>query len=131
MIEIVLADDHKVARAEVRSLLEDEADFSVVSEASNGDEAVKITGKLKPHLLISDLRMPCLDGISVTEQVKRLSPNTRVIILSMYGDKSHVNAAFKAGACGYVLKKYCVDELSEAIWTVLSGKIYRSPVLIQ
>ena len=130
MIEIVLADDHNVARAEIRSLLEDEAEFSVVGEASNGDEAVEITRKLKPYLLISDLKMPYLDGVGVIEQVKQLSPDTRIIILSMYGDPSHVDAAFKAGARGYVLKKYCVDELVEAIWTVLSGKTYRGSMLL-
>jgi DNA-binding NarL/FixJ family response regulator len=124
MLKIVLADDQSSVRRGIRRLLEDERDFEIAGEASDGAEAVEVTGRLKPDILVTDLRMPYLNGIQVTEIVVRSCPNCRVIILSMYGSKSYVEAAARAGASGYVLKKFSADGLPEAIRTVGSGGSY-------
>ncbi len=124
MLKIVLADDQPSVRRGIRGLLEDEPDLEVTGEAENGAEAVEMTGRLKPDILVTDLRMPYLDGIQVTEIVARSCPDCRVIILSMYGSKPYVEAAVRAGACGYVLKKFSADGLLEAIRTVATGGSY-------
>jgi DNA-binding NarL/FixJ family response regulator len=127
MLKIVLADDQKLVREEIKFLLEDELGINVIGEARDGAEAIEITIKLKPDILVTDLRMPHFDGIEVTKRVRQLSSHTRTIILSMYGDRSYVDAALKAGARGYVLKKYSGDGLMQAISTVSDGRIYLSP----
>lgn len=124
MLRIVLADDQASVRRGIRCLLEDEPDFVVAGEASDGAEAVEVTGKVKPDILITDLRMPHLDGIQVTEIVARSCPDCRVIVLSMYGGRPYVEAALQAGACGYVLKRFSGDGLIEAIRTVGAGGSY-------
>jgi len=124
MLKIVLAEDQPAVRRGIRGLLEDEPDFEITGEAENGAEAVEVTDRLKPDILVTDIRMPYLDGIQVTEIVARSCPSCRVIILSMYGGKSYVEAAVRAGACGYVLKKFSADGLPEAIRTVGAGGSY-------
>lgn len=127
MWQVVLADDQKSVRQGVRDWLEDEPDFQIIGEARDGVEAVDLTSELKPDILVTDLKMPRLDGIGVTERVRQLSPDTRIIILSMYGDRLYVDAAFKAGAMGYILKKSSADGLLDALRTVADGKKYLSP----
>jgi two-component system, NarL family, response regulator NreC len=123
--KIIIADDQHSFRQEVKDWLENEPGFEVVGEARDGIEAVEVTENIKPDILISDLKMPRLDGIGVTKRINDLSPGTRVIILSMYGEKIYVDAGLKAGARGYVMKK-SIDELKEAIRTVGAGKTYLS-----
>jgi len=126
---IFLADDHPVVRRGLRALLESEPYFKVVGESSDGLETVRLVRKLKPDVLILDLKMPGLSGLEVTRRVKQVSPLTRVIILSIYGDKSHVIDALKSGAWGYVLKEANVDELITAIKQVVAGRRYLSQSL--
>jgi len=127
MVKIVLADDHGLARGYVKDLLSDEQDLEVIGEASDGVEAVELTARLKPDILVTDLKMPRLNGIEVTTHIRQLSPDTRIIILSLYGDKAYVDAALKAGAQAYVLKKFSADGLTDAIRAVVAGKNYLSP----
>lgn len=124
MYKIVLADDQAAVRQGVKDWLEDEPDLEVVGEAGDGVEAVELTDRMKPDILITDLKMPRLDGIDVTKRVRQLSLDTRVIILSMYGDGIYVDAALNAGAMGYVTKKSGADGLLDAIRTVANGKTY-------
>ncbi len=123
-ITIILADDHHVVRQGFKALLANEPDFSVIAEAGDGLEAVKITGRLKPDILVADLMMPYLNGLEVTRQVGKLSPNTRVIILSMYMDEPYVAEALQNGACGYVLKESNITDLTKAVREVASGRHY-------
>jgi YesN/AraC family two-component response regulator len=111
MITIVLADDHRMVRQGLRGLLEDETDLRVVGEAADGTEAVEVTARLKPDILVTDLKMPGLGGIQVIARVRELSPGTGVVILSMYGIQVYVDAALRAGARGYVVKKSASDGL--------------------
>lgn len=123
-ITIVLADDHQIVRQGFRSLLENQEGFSVVAEAGDGLEAVKVTTALKPDVLVVDLVMPCLNGLEVTRQIARLSPNTKAIILSMYMDEPYVIEALQNGAWGYVLKESSISDLVKAIREVADGRHY-------
>ncbi len=123
-ITIVLADDHHIVRQGFRSLLENQEGFSVVAEAGDGLEAVKVTASLKPDVLVVDLVMPCLNGLEVTRQVGRLSPNTKAIILSMYMDEPYVIEALQNGAWGYVLKESNISDLVKAIREAAEGRHY-------
>jgi DNA-binding NarL/FixJ family response regulator len=127
MVRIVIADDQPSVRRNVKVLLEDETDFEVIGEASDGVRAVELTGKLRPDILVSDLKMPHLDGIGVTRRIAKLYPEIGVIIFTMYGDTVYVEAALKAGARGYLLKQSCVDGLIEAVRSVAAGNSYIRP----
>ena len=97
-LTIVLADDHHVVRQGLQSLLETEPDMSIVGDTDNGPEAIKLVQQLQPDILVVDLMMPGINGIEVARQVKKLSPATNVVILSMYGNESYVIEALRAGA---------------------------------
>jgi two-component system, NarL family, response regulator NreC len=129
IITIILADDHHIVRQGVKALLESDADFSVVGEASDGLKAVDLAVRLKPNVLVVDLMMPGLNGIEVTRQVSRLSPKTKILILSMYMNEPYVIEALRNGAYGYVLKESNISDLVHAIHEVMAGRHYLSPPL--
>lgn len=128
-IRIVLADDHQIVRQGVKALLENESDFEVVGEAGDGTTALAITGKLKPDILVADLMMPGLNGLEVTRRVGKASPDTKVVILSMYMNEPYVIEALRNGAYGYVLKESNIADLARAIREVSAGRHYLSPPL--
>jgi DNA-binding NarL/FixJ family response regulator len=128
---IVLADDHHVVRQGLRVLLETEPGFSVVGEAADGQETVKLVERLKPDVLIVDVVMPGLNGLEVTRQVRRRSPQTRVLILSMYANESYVLDALKNGATGYVLKDCNAADLVRGVHEVAAGRRYLGPPLTE
>jgi len=125
--KIILADDHKIMREGLRALLEKQADFEVTAEAENGLDAVQLTKKLKPNIVIMDIGMPGLNGIEATRQITAEVSSTKVIALSMHSDKRFVIEMLKAGVSAYLLKDSASEELASAIRTVLSGKPYLSP----
>ena len=129
MITVGLADDHVVVRQGLRCLLELAADVSVVDEAADGLEALKLVKRLKPDLLVLDLMMPGLDGLAVTRRVSRMKLGTRVILLTMFGDEAYVRDAIKGGVMGYVVKESCGTDLLQAIRDVAAGGHYLSPSL--
>jgi DNA-binding NarL/FixJ family response regulator len=124
MTTVVLADDHRVVREGLRALLERNQDISVVGEAPDGREAVKMAANLKPDVVIMDISMPVLNGIDATQQVIEVSPSSRVIILSMYSTSEHIFRAFKAGAQGYLLKESAGSDVVNAVRAVREGKRY-------
>ena len=103
-VRILLVDDHPIVRQGLRTLLEAEATFSVVDEACDGLEALRLIERWKPDVLVIDLMMPGLTGLEVVRQARQISPETRMIILSMYSDEAYVLEALKSGAMGYILK---------------------------
>lgn len=127
MTTIVLADDHPIVRKGLRSLLEAEQDLVVVGEAGDGREAVALVERLKPSILIVDLRMPGIDGAEVTREAGRRAPYTRVLVLSMHSGEGYVTEALTAGATGYVLKNADMDNLVLAVREVGAGRRYLSP----
>jgi two-component system response regulator DegU len=128
VITIVLVDDHKVVRQGVKSLLSLESDFKVVGDADDGPEGLKLVQKLKPDILITDLKMNKMNGLEVVLESKKLSPDTRTIMLSMFGN-GYVAKALKNGASGYIVKGSGIDEVVKAIRVVVNGEIYISPGL--
>ena len=126
---VALADDHVVVRQGLRLLLESDPEFVVVGEAADGIEALELVKRRKPKVLIADLMMPRLDGLETTRRLSRLKLNTRVIILTMYGDEAYLLDALGSGAAGYVVKESAGDDLFQAIRDVAAGRRYLSPLL--
>jgi two-component system response regulator NreC len=129
MTTIVLADDHPIVRQGMRGLLETEPGFVVVGEAGDGREAMEFVARLQPDVAILDLMMPELNGLEVARRALRLSPRTRVVILSMYSDEPHVLEALRAGAMAYVLKGTSTETLIFALREAMAGRRYLSPPL--
>ena len=125
-ISVFIADDHAVVRDGLRLLIETQSDMRVVSEASNGREAVRHVLRANPDVIIMDLAMPELNGVEATRQIHDNSPTTKIIILSMHSSSEHIFQALKAGAHGYLLKESAGMEVVRAIRSVYSGKRYLS-----
>lgn len=128
-IRILLADDHAVLRAGLRLLLDTQNDMNVIGEASDGSEALSLCKILNPDLLILDLSMPGLGGLDALPLLRKHTPSTRILILTMHDDESYLKGALRSGAAGYVLKKAADSELLSAIRTVMRGEIYIHPSL--
>ncbi len=126
-IRVLLADDHKLVRAGIRSLLERLPDVEVIAEASDGREAIRLVEKNEPQIVLMDLAMPELNGLEATQYLTSTFPKVRVIILSIYADEEHVYQALRAGAAGYLLKGAATEELELAIRSVAQGTDYLSP----
>lgn len=126
---IVLADDHVVVRQGLRALLEAEPDFAIVGEAADGLEVADLVERLKADVLILDLMLPGLNGLEVTRQVQQRSPQTRIVVLSMYANEAYVLEALRNGAGAYVLKEASAADLVHAIREVMAGRRYLSPPL--
>ena len=128
-IRVLLAEDHVVVREGTRALVQHEPDMEVVGEASDGEEAVELTGKLRPDVVIMDIAMPKLNGIEATRQIKELYPATAVLILTAYDDDQYVFALLEAGAAGYLLKNVRGRELIDAIRAVYAGESVLHPAI--
>lgn len=125
-IKIILVDDHKILRQGLRTMLEKIPDMEVVAEAEDGRTVVRQAQELAPQVIIMDVGLPDLNGIEATRQVLMVSPQTKVIGLSMHSDKRFVLNMIKAGASGYLLKDSAFEELATAIHTVMANKSYLS-----
>jgi two-component system response regulator NreC len=128
-IRILLADDHKIVRDGVRSLIDKEPDMDVVAEAGDGRTAVQLAQELSPAVVVMDIGMPDLNGMEAARQIVDAAPNVRVLALSMYADRRFVSEMLRAGASGYLPKKCAFEELAGAIRAVAAGRIYLSPAI--
>jgi DNA-binding NarL/FixJ family response regulator len=126
-IRVLLADDHTLVRAGIRSLLETIENLEVIAESGDGREALELISRHRPDLALLDIGMPGMNGIEIARQSVRGSPKTKVVILSMYDDKTHVTQAIRAGVAGYLLKGAAVAELPLAIKAVMAGETYLTP----
>jgi len=126
---ILIVDDHAVLREGIRKLLEEERDFEVVGEASDGEEAARLGSELKPDVVIMDIVMPKLSGIEATKLIKQASPSTAVFIFTAYSDIRYILGLLEAGACGYLLKSARSSEITGAIRAVRSGESVLDPVV--
>ena len=124
---IIIADDHKILRQGLRTLLSKEPDMEVVAEAEDGRRTVTLVREMIPHIVIMDVNMPDLNGIEATRQILSEYPDVKVIALSMHADRRFVINMLKAGAHGYLLKDCAFEELAQAIRLVMSNKTYLSP----
>ncbi len=128
-ISILLADDHKIIRDGLKSLLDKQPDMVVVGEAENGREAVVLAHQHRPDVIVLDVSMPDLNGMEAAEQLTSELPDCKIIALSMHSDKRFVARMLKAGASAYLLKNSAFDELVNAIKTVLAGETFLSPLI--
>lgn len=126
-IRVLLADDHKIVRTGLRSILEREADITVIAEADNGRQALQCARELDPHVVLMDLSMPEMSGIEATRRLVEETRESRVLALSMHSDRRFIMEALHAGASGYLLKDCAAEELVGAIRMVSVGKSYLSP----
>jgi DNA-binding NarL/FixJ family response regulator len=122
-LKILLADDHRLFRDGLRTLLCKKGDMEVVAETCDGRETVKVALEKTPHIILMDISMPNLNGIDATRRICSENPSIKVIILSMHSDQKFVIESLKAGASGYLLKDCVFDELEAAIRIVASGQI--------
>ena len=128
-ISLVIADDHHVVRAGLCVLFKNVPNFRIVGEASSGREAVHVSLKRRPDIVLMDFAMPRLNGVEATRQIVKEFPDAKVIVLSSYGDSAHIDSAMTAGAAAYLLKDTAASEVVHAIHCTLKGKAYVSPAI--
>jgi NarL family two-component system response regulator LiaR len=129
-IRIAIADDHPLLREAMRNVLEQHEDMEVLGEASDGEEAVKLSSELKPDIIVMDIVMPKLSGIEATKQIRKVSPSTAVLVLTAYDDDRYVMGLLEAGAAGYLLKSARGEVLVKAIRAVYAGESVLHPTII-
>ena len=130
-IRIILADDHAILRAGLRLLINSQDDLMVIGEASTGAEVLAEAEKLQPDLVLLDLNMPGIDGLTALPRLRKLLPDGKILILTMHDDATYLREALQAGAAGYVLKKAVDTELLMAIQAVMRGEIYVHSAMTQ
>ena len=128
-IRILLADDHVMVREGTRRILEKEVDLQVVAEASDGREAVVLTEREHPDVAVIDISMPVMNGIEATKEIKRIAPQTAVLVLTAYDDDEYVFAILEAGAAGYLLKNARGSEVIDAVRRVHEGESVLHPAI--
>ncbi len=126
-IRILLADDHTILRAGLRMMLNAQPDFEVVGEAQDGRQAIQEAQKLQPDVILMDITMPDMNGIEATRQIKKLLPETKVLVLTMHEHDEYVFQALRAGASGYMLKEAADTDLISALRVIQNGQFYLSP----
>jgi len=124
---VLIADDHGIVRRGLRLQLEQNSDFEVVGEATDGREAVRLAEELAPNVVIMDIAMPHLNGIQATSQIIKKHPEIGVIVLSMYSDETYLMRTLAAGAKGYLLKESADADIDRAVSSVAEGKLFFSP----
>ena len=128
-ITVLLAEDHHIVREGFRSLLKHEGDIEVVGEAETGRQAVQLTRKLRPAVVVMDIAMPLLNGLEATRQICKDCPGTKVLILSAHSDDAYIEQATELGAAGFLLKQTSSHVLATAIREVQKGNSFFSPAI--
>src|SRR4030066_29077 len=131
MPKVVIADDHAIVRGGLRALIHDEIGLDLIGEAAGGYEAIELVEKNQPDVLVLDISMPDLDGISVTRKLKQNYPDLHIPILTLHEDEALLKEAIEAGASGYILKRAAESELISAIQVILRGDMYVDPSLLR
>jgi DNA-binding NarL/FixJ family response regulator len=128
-IRLIIADDHFVVRTGLRAMLDAHADLDVVAEASTGTEVIDLAARLRPDVILMDLRMPQGDGVSATAAIRERHPDTRVLVLTTYETDADILRAIEAGATGYLLKDATSDEIVRGIRATAAGEsVLAAPV---
>lgn len=127
MIDIMIVDDQSLFREGLRTLLTVQPDFNVVGEAGNGEEALRMAARMKPDVILMDLRMPVMDGVTATHRIHESHPRCKVIVLTTFDDDENVFEGLRAGAVGYLLKDVSSEKLFEAIRAANRGEYFMLP----
>lgn len=136
MIHILLVEDQEMIRRGLKSLLETKSDFKVVGEASNGQQAIELVGLLHTvaqplDIVLMDIRMPIMDGVTATQQICQQFPETKILVLTTFDDAQYVSEALRLGAKGYLLKDTPIEELAEAIRSIDKGYTQFGPGIVE
>jgi DNA-binding NarL/FixJ family response regulator len=127
IIRLLITDDHPVVRDGLKSMLAAQPDFDVIGEAANGEEAIRQAEILKPDVILIDLRMPVMDGVTAISRLRMSSPNVHILVLTTYDSDADILRAIEAGATGYILKDAPREELFRAVRFTAQGQSYLSP----
>jgi NarL family two-component system response regulator LiaR len=127
--KIVLADDHPLLRKALKDLLEKESDFSIIGEAGDGEEAVRLATQITPDIVIMDISMPNLDGLQATQQIKARCPNVAVLVLTVHTDDECILEILQAGAAGYLIKSAFGEQVVQAVRAVTTGEMILSHLI--
>ncbi|GAI58769.1 unnamed protein product, partial [marine sediment metagenome] len=130
-ITIMLADDHPLLRQALADILNKQADFEIIAEAGDGEEAVKLATELVPDVVIMDISMPKLNGLEATRQIKARCPNVAILVLTVHSDSEHILGILEAGAAGYLTKSVFGKEVINAVRGVASGETVLSAPILQ
>jgi DNA-binding NarL/FixJ family response regulator len=131
MTTVILADDHVLFRQGLASLLREQVHWRIVGDAADGEEAACLAERLRPDIAVLDVEMPGMNGIEAAARIRVVSPDTRIVALSMYGDAHYQRRMFDAGASAYVLKNEAVNDLVDAVGASLRGERFVSPAAAQ
>lgn len=126
-ITVVIADDHALVREGTKELLNGQSGMTVVGEASDGEEAVRLAETLRPRVILMDIAMPRMNGIDATRRIKEVSPSTSVLVLTAYDDEQYIYALLDSGAAGYLLKNVSGEELANCVRSVAEGESVLHP----
>jgi two-component system, NarL family, response regulator LiaR len=129
-IKIVLVDDHALIRQGIRNYLELEPDFTVVGEANNGKDAIRVAAQYQPDVMLVDIIMPDMNGVEVTKGVREVSPTSQIIILTSYHEDNYVLPALRAGAQSYVLKDIDLPSLKDTVYRTFRGEKVLDPIVV-
>ncbi|MCF6767680.1 UvrY/SirA/GacA family response regulator transcription factor [Thiotrichales bacterium 19S11-10] len=131
MIRVLLVDDHDLVRLGIKKLLSDIPGIKIVGEASSGEEAIKQVNSLRPDVVLMDVKMPGIGGLEATRRIVQGQVNTKILVVTVYGDEPYPSRVLQAGAAGYMTKGAGVEEIVKAIKTVYAGQRYISPEVAQ
>lgn len=129
-IRVLVADDHEVVRMGVKAMLHQHANIAVIAEASNGEQAVKETLRVKPDVVVMDIRMPGMNGVDACRQIVEALPETKVVMLTSFAEDDLLFSAIRAGASGYVLKRIGNEDLVKTVVAVANGESTLDPAMI-
>jgi DNA-binding NarL/FixJ family response regulator len=130
-IRILIADDHPLLREALCQVFSNQKDMEIVGQAGNGEEAIDLASELKPDILVMDIMMPKFDGLEASRQIKKITPNTAILILTAYDDDNYVLGLLNAGATGYLMKSAKGQDLVEAVRAIRSGESVLHPKIIE
>ncbi|MEX0648225.1 MAG: response regulator transcription factor [Balneolaceae bacterium] len=125
-IKVLLVDDHNIVRDGIKLMLKPQAGIDVVAEAKNGNEAFSVLQKMHIDLVVMDINMPEMDGVTATKNIKEKYPDVKILALTMSNDDLHIRQMIQAGASGYIMKSAGRSDLKEAIFTIMDGRHYFS-----
>lgn len=129
--KILIADDHPLLREALCQVFSNQKDMEIVGQAGNGEEAIDLASQLKPDILVMDIMMPKFDGLEASRQIKKIAPNTAILILTAYDDDNYVLGLLEAGATGYLMKSAKGQDLVEAVRAVRAGESVLHPKIIE
>lgn len=126
-IKVLLVDDHDLVRTGIKHMLKEVQDIDVIAEASNGEDAIKLTRNLEPHVILMDVKMPGIGGLGATRRLIRTNPDIKILVVTVCDDDLFPSRLLQAGAFGYLTKGASLNEMVKAIHTVFNGQRYISP----